>query len=137
MSSSTELAELVVAIRAASEARVARIQERAGDALVDEFYLEDAQLMAPGRPPVRGAADLRSYWQNEFDQGLVTLNLNPTEIDGSGDLGYEIGTYNLMVRREARGPFQDHGKYVVVYRRQSDDSWKAAADIFNSDLRQY
>jgi ketosteroid isomerase-like protein len=137
VSSSTELAELVEAIRAASEARVTRIHERAVDTLVDEFYVEGARLMAPGRPPVRGAAELRTYWQNEFDEGLVTLNLNPTEIDGSGDLAYEIGTYDLMVRRAARGPFQDHGKYVVVYKRQPDDSWKAAADIFNSDLRQY
>jgi len=137
VSSSIEQAELVEAIRAVSEARVTRIQQRSVDALVEEFYVDGARLMAPGRPPVRGAADLRSFWQNEFDQGLVTLNMSPTEIDGSGDLAYEIGTYDLMVRREARGPFQDHGKYVVVYKRQPDDSWKAAADIFNSDLRQY
>jgi len=137
VSSSIELDELVGAVRAASEARVTRIHERAVDALVDEFYLEDARLMAPGRPPVQGSAELRTFWQSEFDQGLVTLNLNPTEIDGSGDLAYEIGTYDLMVRREARGVFQDHGKYVVVYKRLPDGSWKAAADIFNSDLRQY
>lgn len=137
MSSSIEQAELVEAIRAVSKARVTRIQQRSVDALVEEFYVDGARLMAPGRPPVQGAADLRSFWQNEFDQGLVTLNMSPTEIDGSGDLAYEIGTYDLMVRREARGPFQDHGKYVIVYKRQPDDSWKAAADIFNSDLRQY
>lgn len=137
MSSSTELAELVETIRGVSEARVTRIQERSVDALVDEFYLEDARLMAPGRPPVQGTADLRRFWQNEFDLGLVTLNLHPTEIDASGDLAYEIGTYDLMVRREARGVFQDHGKYVVVYKRRPDVSWKAAVDIFNSDLRQY
>lgn len=137
MSSSTELAELVEAIRGVSEARVTRIHERSADALVDEFYQEDARLMAPGRPPVRGSSALREFWQDEFDQGLVTLNLNAIEIDGSGDLAYEIGTYDLMVRHEARGPFQDHGKYVVVYKRQPDGGWKAAADIFNSDQRQY
>ncbi len=137
MSSSIEQAELVEAIRAVSRARVNLIHERSVDALVEEFYLDSARLMAPGRPPVQGAADLRSFWQREYDQGLVTLNLTPTEIDGSGDLAYEIGTYDLMVRREARGPFQDHGKYVVVYKHQPDGGWKAAADIFNSDLRQY
>ena len=135
--SSTELAEIVEAVRAVSNARVRWIRDRAVEELVGGFYLEDARLMAPGRPPVQGTAALRSFWRNEFDQGLVTLNLTPTEIDGSGDLAYEIGTYDLMVRREARGPFQDHGKYVVVYRRRPDESWKAAADIFNSDLRQY
>ena len=137
MSSSTKLAELVESVRAVSRARVTRIHERAVDALVDEFYSADARLMAPGRPEVRGADELRRFWRSEFDQGLVTLNLNPNEIDGSGDHAYEIGTYDLMVRREARGPFQDHGKYVVVYERQPDSSWKAAADIFNSDQRQY
>jgi ketosteroid isomerase-like protein len=105
VSSSIEQAELVEAIRAVSKARVTRIQQRSVDALVEEFYVDGARLMAPGRPPVQGAADLRSFWQNEFDQGLVTLNMSPTEIDGSGDLAYE----NVRPHGEARGAWPVSG----------------------------
>ena len=29
--------------------------------------------------------------------------------------------------------FQDVGKYIVVYRRQANGTWRAVSDIFNSD----
>ena len=31
-------------------------------------------------------------------------------------------------------PVTDRGKYVVVWKKQPDGSWKAISDIFNSDL---
>ncbi|HEU4419987.1 MAG TPA: hypothetical protein VFT55_13725 [Planctomycetota bacterium] len=30
----------------------------------------------------------------------------------------------------------DTGKFLVIYRRQDDGSWKVCCDIFNSDLPQ-
>jgi ketosteroid isomerase-like protein len=132
-----ENAELSAAIRETSRSRVQAIRDREVDALVESFYLPDARLMAPGRPEVRGHKELRSFWRSEYERGLVTLNLEPIEIDGAADLAYEIGRYDLMVRLEGRSPFRDSGKYVVVYRRTAGGSWKAAADIFNSDQRRY
>ncbi len=28
----------------------------------------------------------------------------------------------------------DHGKYMVVWRKQADGKWKAVGDMFNSDV---
>ena len=53
-------------------------------------------------------------------------------VSGSGDMALDRGTYSLTVA--PGGSTQtDTGKYVVVWRKIGGD-WKAAADIFNSDL---
>jgi ketosteroid isomerase-like protein len=31
-------------------------------------------------------------------------------------------------------PIMDRGKYVAVWKKQADGSWKVAAESFNSDL---
>ena len=40
----------------------------------------------------------------------------------------------VMTLPGVEGPIPDHGKYIEIWRRQSDGSWKVALDIFNSDL---
>ena len=45
-----------------------------------------------------------------------------------------VGNYTMTLRPAGADPIRDEGKYVVVYRRQADGSWKAAADIFNTNL---
>jgi ketosteroid isomerase-like protein len=55
------------------------------------------------------------------------------EVAKSGDLGWSTGTYILST--SVSGPAaNDRGKYVVVWKKQQDGSWKCIADIFNSDL---
>lgn len=64
----------------------------------------------------------------------VSLTFGPTfiEASSSGDLAYEIGTYQLSFEKGGQR-VDDRGKYVVVWKR-IDGAWKAAADILNSDL---
>jgi ketosteroid isomerase-like protein len=31
-------------------------------------------------------------------------------------------------------PIADHGKYLEIWRKQGDGSWKCIVDMFNSDL---
>jgi ketosteroid isomerase-like protein len=50
----------------------------------------------------------------------------------SGDLAYGPGAYELTLSPPGSGAISDKGKYVVVYRRHPEGSWKAVADIFNS-----
>jgi ketosteroid isomerase-like protein len=53
-------------------------------------------------------------------------------VSSSGDMALDRGTYSLTIAPD--GTTQtDTGKYVVVWRK-IDHEWKAAADIFNSDL---
>jgi ketosteroid isomerase-like protein len=46
-------------------------------------------------------------------------------------MAYEVGVYMLSFKTD-KGPVQEKGKYVVVWKK-SGNTWKVAADIFNSD----
>lgn len=46
------------------------------------------------------------------------------------DLGYTTGTFAIESNRTTI----DQGKFVDVWKKQADGSWKAVIDIFNSDL---
>lgn len=53
---------------------------------------------------------------------------------GSGDLAVVRGAFfMLLVPPGAAAPVADTSKYVEVWRRQADRSWRLAWDIANSD----
>jgi ketosteroid isomerase-like protein len=56
------------------------------------------------------------------------------EVARSGDLGYSQGTYDLTFNDPSGKPMTDRGKYLEVWKKQADGSWKCAVDTFNSDL---
>jgi ketosteroid isomerase-like protein len=53
-------------------------------------------------------------------------------VSASGDMALDRGAYELTVAPNGTAQ-TDTGKYVVVWRKVGG-KWKAAADIFNSDL---
>lgn len=48
--------------------------------------------------------------------------------DVSGDVGYTTGAYEMSMAGA-----KETGKYVTVWKRQDDGSWKVVEDIFNAD----
>ena len=114
------LDKLVVEFEAAFKAKDA--------AKVASFYAEDAVMMPPNEPSVKGRKAIEAHYANEFKQGFTNLDLNPTESAVSGQQAFEAGTSSIVLP-DGR---TDKGKYLVVYKRVGAD-WKLAYDIFNSD----
>ena len=47
---------------------------------------------------------------------------------------YSEGTYTMTVTNlKTKKAMTDKGKFMTVYTKQADGSWKAVADTFNSD----
>ncbi|MGH9863540.1 MAG: YybH family protein, partial [Candidatus Acidiferrales bacterium] len=61
-----------------------------------------------------------------------TFSSTKVEVARSGDIAYELGTFELTGNDAKGKPQTTKGKYVVVRKKQAG-SWKAAADIFNAD----
>lgn len=122
-------------IRRMSRARATLIGKRRFDEMVDGFYASDAKLMPSGSSTARGVEEIRDFWRATPEHGLVELTLEPRDVEISGDLGYEIGRFSRTLRPRHGAPFQESGKYVVIYRRQAPDRWRAIAEMFNSDSR--
>jgi ketosteroid isomerase-like protein len=100
-----------------------------GDAhwLADTFYAPDAYFLPPGYEMVRGTDQIRAVIGGMLEAGIGDLGLQTEKIDGVGDIAYRIGHFTLSK------PSPDRGKFIEVYRRQADGSWKCVGDIFNSN----
>jgi ketosteroid isomerase-like protein len=55
--------------------------------------------------------------------------MHTVDVEFIGDTAIEHGEYTLEL---AAG--KDKGKFIVVWKRQNDGTWKWHVDIFNSDL---
>ena len=122
-------------IRTMATERAARISRLEFDDMVDAFYAEDAELMPSGEATLRGIGAIRDFWRETPANGLVSLTLETRDVQSSGDLSFEIGRFNRTLRPRHGAPFQESGKHLVIYRRQGDGSWRAIAEMFNSDSR--
>ena len=65
----------------------------------------------------------------------LKFQANKVDVASSGDLAFTQGTYTLTMTDPHTGKvINDHGSFVTTYRKQSDGSWKAVADIATSDV---
>jgi ketosteroid isomerase-like protein len=120
------------AIRAQTDSFVASMKLRR-DSASAAHYTENATVMPPNAGIAEGRAAIRA-WLEAFPP-LTEFSLTPVEVDGRGDLAYERGTYAFTIAAASGKPAtSDHGKYLVIKRRQPGGTWLVSVDIFNSDL---
>jgi len=121
-------------IRAAAGRIFAAVAAGDADALLAE-YADDAILMGGGSPMIRGKAAITTTIEELL--GAVTfedVQNDIVDITVSGDLGIETGTYAWTTVPPGGGPMPDQGKYVHVWMRSADGSWKVVRYVVNSDL---
>ena len=123
----TEQPDAASAIRTLSDAFVRHFNAADADQLVQAFYAEDARLLPPNHPMVTGRSQISEALQQFLDAGFGEMATDAVEVGSSGDLAYRIGTYSLG------RPAPDRGKFIEIYRRQADGSWRCLADMFSSD----
>jgi uncharacterized protein (TIGR02246 family) len=99
------------------------------------LYTEDGAVMPPNAPIGKGRTAIQQAWASIMQTPGFDLTFVPEQIDvsSSGDMALDRGTYKLAVAPNGAAQ-TDTGKYVVVWRKIGGE-WKAAADIFNSDMR--
>ena len=100
------------------------------------FLLDDAVFLPPNEPALNGKEAIRKMVDGMFAMPGFAVKWQPTtaEASSSGDLGYAIGTYELTVNDAAGKPMTERGKYLNIWKKQSDGKWKVAAEAFNSDM---
>ncbi len=105
---------------------------KAGDApaLVEGFYAEDARVMPLNREVIHGRRAIVQLWRGVIAAGLRDLKLETSHIEVDGGMAYGIGEFHMTVEQGANR-LEQSGKYLVVYRRQADSSWRAVADMFH------
>lgn len=120
------------AIRAASAAWSQAAQAKDLDKSVS-FYADDAIEFVDKGPLAKGKENIRGSWKTLLAMPGPGLSFAPTtvEVAKSGDMAYEYGLYD-MITTDKKGKTNDEkGKYVTVWKKQADGSWKVALDIDN------
>jgi ketosteroid isomerase-like protein len=96
------------------------------------YFAADATAYPPGMPIATGTAKIREIITGMMSGPGFSLTWTPTKADvsASGDVGYTAGTYEMNM---SAMPAPEKGKYVTIWKKQADGSWKAIEDIFNAD----
>jgi len=93
-------------------------------------YTNDAKLLPPNSPALQGVSNIQKFWEGATEAlGIEKVSINTVNVDFIDDTAIEHGEYTLGL---ANGT--DKGKFIMVWQRQDDDTWKWHIDIFNSDL---
>ena len=96
------------------------------------LYTDDAVLMPPNQPLVRGRSNIRS-WFPAFPP-IAEFALVVDEVDGRADLAFTRGSYTMAFTPPgASAPVRDSGKFLEIRRKRADGTWQIAIDTFNSN----
>jgi ketosteroid isomerase-like protein len=122
------------ALRDADEAWAKAAGTRDVDKTV-AFYSDDAIVMPPNAERATTKETILKIWKDLLTDAKVSWKPAKIEVAKSGDIGFISGSYEVTMNDVVTGkPVSDHGKYLEVWEKQTDGSWKCGADIWNSDL---
>lgn len=94
-------------------------------------YADDPIALPPERPPAVGAEAVR----NLIEEMVAAPGVQENEVEQvwvEGDMAVARGNYTVEMP-EGDEPERIEGKWVSVFTRQSDGSWKSVMNIWNTD----
>jgi ketosteroid isomerase-like protein len=97
------------------------------------YYAEDSAELPNGEDAILGKENIAKT-MGFLDDKNNRLTWTPVHADmaASGDLGYTYGTYEFQSIGKAGKPTVESGKYVSIWKKQKDGSWKVVMDMGNS-----
>jgi ketosteroid isomerase-like protein len=100
------------------------------------YYSDDAIVLPPNATSAATKEAIRNVWKDMFASPSLVISWQPTRVQAgkSGEMAWVRGTYELTMNDASGKPIDDRGKYLEVWEKQIDGTWKCAADMWNSDL---
>ena len=95
---------------------------------------DDHMMITAGRPPTAGKAANDAANGRTFEQFKIDETWTPLETVIDRNLAYQRGTWTVAATPKAGGPTtHSTGKFVRIYQRQKDGSWRMTRDVLLSD----
>ena len=94
-------------------------------------YTEDAVIYPPGRTAMTGAENLRQYWGGRSNRDVIYHMIIPNQIELKDSFAIDQGVYEgqAVVDGDTLNPFK--GKYLVIWKLESDGQWRMKHDMWN------
>lgn len=128
----------VAQVRKAIEAMTEKSEKDILNGTIDSTmsqYTEDAISMPNFEPIIRGKDALKESYKKMVAMGMKfsKVEFTTTDVQVAGTLAYEIGTYDMVMQMPGMPDMPSSGKYLTVYERAADGSWKIKVETWNSD----
>lgn len=100
------------------------------------FCDEQGSMLMPSAPIATGKDAIAKLIASHFaiHYSKLTWHPNSVGVARSGELGYTSGTYELSFKDASGKTIADKGKYLIVWKKYPDSTWKVLFDMSNSDL---
>lgn len=88
------------------------------------YWHQDAVMMPPGQPPLRGKEAIRKYVEAGFQAPGFEISWEPVSVhvSGHGDMAYLIERNRVAYEDSLGNRVNEHNKVVTVWRKQDDGS---------------
>jgi len=98
-------------------------------------YASDAVIMMSNEKPWRGRELMSKGFGGMMSMfAIKDMSFHTDDVMVDGDLAVETGEYKMTLVPKGGKEMKDEGKYITVWKKQSDGSWKIVRDISNSSL---
>jgi uncharacterized protein (TIGR02246 family) len=95
------------------------------------YYSDDAIVLPPNEAGAMTKEAIRAVWKDTIENASsISWKATRVEVAKSGDMACLSGTYEVTMKDGTK----DRGKYLEVWEKQADGTWKCGADAWNSDL---
>jgi uncharacterized protein (TIGR02246 family) len=98
------------------------------------FYADDGFMLEPNAPIASGKEAFRKSWTALVTgPGFVSITFAPKKVTvaQAGDMAWDLGIYQLTTKDKTGKTSTEAGKYIEIWQKQVDGSWKASVDIYN------
>jgi uncharacterized protein (TIGR02246 family) len=103
---------------------------------IGAIFADDASGLYADSPVLNGAEAIKAWWKPLLAGKNFSLTFASDKVDvaKSGDFGYSQGSFTqTWTGPKTKKVLTVKGKYVRVYKKQADGSWKVVAEIANED----
>ncbi len=93
--------------------------------------------LPPNEPMIVGLDEIHGSLEAFLEEvKFLQFEISTQEVQLDGpDLAFARGVYTWVAEpRQGGDPFSFDGKYLTIFQRQPDGSWKIYRDVFDSNL---
>jgi ketosteroid isomerase-like protein len=101
------------------------------------FFDEKGAMLPPNALIADGKEAISRFIAGFFARATdlkINWHVDRADVAHSGDFGYTSGAFEMAFNDPNGKTISNKGKFVTVWKKQKDGSWKVLLDIFNSDL---
>jgi len=100
------------------------------------YFADDGMMLSDGDGAIRGREAIREAMGPFLNNPDTSLRWTPLlqEVSNDATLGYTVGRYHVSAKTAKGEAVSADGKYLTVWRKQADGTWKITVDLGNPGL---